>query len=267
MTLERIFSHVPYPLRSNISMSIFNDILTLNRWKKDNISWYTHIKHLMYICCITMIQLSTIRIHIHTETKSTIMTTSMNERTHFFRKIYLSHFILERVAKGLMLVMCERWVGDGTDCNILTPSSSDYSSTSSSFCCILSPTGTATRTELTRTNFRLELNQAVYGTWLYKFFDVHLLPMGVRICTEFNHVHRSRWYSNIFDRMHLFLDWRLGRGSICYNHPVLIFQNFTCGIFLHVRLHPPHTHILQIQLRDNNSRKKCKKKLLESQQK
>ena len=24
-----------------------------------------------------------------------------NERTHFFRKIYLSHFILERVAKGL----------------------------------------------------------------------------------------------------------------------------------------------------------------------
>ena len=40
--------------------------------------------------------------------------------------------------------------------------------------------------------------------------------------TEFNHVHRSRWYSDIIDRMHLFrcssasLDWRLGRGSICY---------------------------------------------------
>ena len=33
-----------------------------------------------------------------------------------------------------MLVMCERWVGDGTDCHILTPSSSDHSSTSSSFC-------------------------------------------------------------------------------------------------------------------------------------
>ena len=42
-----------------------------------------------------------------------IMKTSMNERTHFFRKIYLSHFILERVAQGLMLVVCERWVGDG----------------------------------------------------------------------------------------------------------------------------------------------------------
>ena len=35
--------------------------------------------------------------------------TSMNERIHFFIKIYLSHFILERV----MFVVCERWVGNG----------------------------------------------------------------------------------------------------------------------------------------------------------
>ena len=34
-------------------------------------------------------------------------------------------------------------------------------------------------------------------------------------------------------------------GSICNNHPIIIFQNFTCEIFLHVRLHSPHTHILQ----------------------
>ena len=33
--------------------------------------------------------------------------TSMNERTHFFIKIYLSHFILERVDVS---EMCERWV-------------------------------------------------------------------------------------------------------------------------------------------------------------
>ena len=32
----------------------------------------------------------------------------MNERTHFFIKIYPSHFILERV----MFVVCERWTGD-----------------------------------------------------------------------------------------------------------------------------------------------------------
>ena len=35
---------------------------------------------------------------------------------------------------------------------------------------------------------------------------------------------------------------REGRRSIYNNHPPLIFQNFTCEIFLHVRLHHPHTH-------------------------
>ena len=33
----------------------------------------------------------------------------MNERIHFFIKIYLSHFILQRVT----FLVCERWVGDG----------------------------------------------------------------------------------------------------------------------------------------------------------
>ena len=33
--------------------------------------------------------------------------TSMNERTHFFIKIYLSHFIIERVDVS---VVCEKWV-------------------------------------------------------------------------------------------------------------------------------------------------------------
>ena len=50
------------------------------------------------------------------------------------------------------------------------------------------------------------------------------------------------------------LDWRLGRGSIYNNHPILIFQNSTSGHFLHVPLHPPHTHILQIMLKDNNGK-------------
>ena len=43
---------------------------------------------------------------------------------------YTSHFI----RKGCERVMCERWVGDWTDCNILTPSSFIFSSTSFSFC-------------------------------------------------------------------------------------------------------------------------------------
>ena len=48
----------------------------------------------------------------------------MNERTPFFiKKIYLSHFIL------LMLVVCEKWVGDGDRLLHINPSSSDHSST------------------------------------------------------------------------------------------------------------------------------------------
>ena len=39
--------------------------------------------------------------------------TSMNERTHFFLKIYLLHFILEGVDVS---VVCERWVETKTDC-------------------------------------------------------------------------------------------------------------------------------------------------------
>ena len=47
--------------------------------------------------------------HIHADVGRNIMTTAMNKQTRFFiKKIYLSHFILERVAKGLMLVMCVR---------------------------------------------------------------------------------------------------------------------------------------------------------------
>ena len=45
---------------------------------------------------------------------------------------YTSHTLFEMVAKGL--VMCEKWVGDWTNCNILTPSSFVFSSTSFSFC-------------------------------------------------------------------------------------------------------------------------------------
>ena len=48
------------------------------------------------------------------------------------------------------------------------------------------------------------LTQAVCSTWLYNYLYTHLLHVGVRICTEFNHVHRSRWYSDTLDRMHLF---------------------------------------------------------------
>ena len=50
-----------------------------------------------------------------------------DERTQFYRKIYLSHFI----RKGCERVMCE--LETEQNCNILTSSSSGYSSTSFSF--------------------------------------------------------------------------------------------------------------------------------------
>ena len=50
--------------------------------------------------------------------------TSINERTHFFVKIYISHFILERAD---ISVVCERLVDTRTDCYINTTSSLDHS--------------------------------------------------------------------------------------------------------------------------------------------
>ena len=110
------------------------------------------------------------------------MTTSMNERTHFFIKIYLSqHFILERVDAGcvweviwrrgqtatywphVLLTIAallshsgwaaELWVTEGP--SPLSDAGSHYG--------IFSPTGTGT-----------ELTQAACGTWLYNCGRTHL---------------------------------------------------------------------------------------------
>ena len=75
-------------------------------------------------CCIAVIH-----IQLYTYTCGNIINNN-DKRTQFFRKIYLSHFI----RNGCERVMCERWVGDWTNCNILTPSSFIFSSTSFSFC-------------------------------------------------------------------------------------------------------------------------------------
>ena len=53
--------------------------------------------------------------------------------------------------------MCERWVGDWTNCNILTPSSFVFSSTSFSLCWVL----------VISTASYLQLTQLVCGTGLY----------------------------------------------------------------------------------------------------
>ena len=138
----------------------------------------------------------TICIHIYAETYSTIMT---NEHTSLEK--YTSHTLL-----GCQRVVCERWVGDGTDCNIVTPGSSVFSSTSFSFCwaaqpgvtegrkpSVLSWFYTTTRTTTrTPTNW-LQLTQAVSGTRLYNCLTSTCFLWALHR-HRIQPVNRSRWY-------------------------------------------------------------------------
>ena len=120
--------------------------------------------------------------------------------------------------------MCERWVADWTNCNILIPSSFVFSSTSFSFCWaaqsgvlrVHSPLlgAGSLYSILSPTNW-LQLTEPVCGTRLYNCLTTtcflrasHLHPIQP--------VHSQGLYPDMFDRMHLFLDWRMGRRSICY---------------------------------------------------
>ena len=107
--------------------------------------------------------------------------TNLNERTNtlLYKKIYLSHFI-----RKCLCFFCVRGeLETGTDCYILTQSFSDHSSTSSSFWLGCSTVGHwgpkpsiwscfslrhLVPDWLPRTP-RLQLTQAVCGTWLYNY--------------------------------------------------------------------------------------------------
>ena len=90
--------------------------------------------------------------------------------------------------------MCERWVGDGTDCHILTPSSSDYSSTSSSFCWAAQSGSWGPKPSVwSWFSLRVELNCNSNSNWLNSsvvpgYIIVWRLPAscGRPICTKFN---------------------------------------------------------------------------------
>ena len=109
----------------------------------------------------------------------------MNERTHFFIKIYLSHFILERVDVGCVWEISWRW-GQTV---ILTQSSSfDHSSTSSSSWLGYStvghwgPKALCLPLALTQASFP-QLAQAVC-VLVILLFNVHLLPLFFRLFTQ-----------------------------------------------------------------------------------
>ena len=172
-----------------------------------------------------------------------------DERTHFFRKIYLSHFI----RNGCERAMCERWIGNWTDCNKLTPSSSVFSSTSFSFCWLLNrgSRGPGPLWELVLTTASyLQLTEPVCGTGLYNCLTStyflrasHLHPIQpVKVIPWYLQPDAPVIYTSAF------LIWQLGRGSICYirifarviapvvisvTTPIILKFSFrNCGIFL-----------------------------------
>ena len=121
----------------------------------------------------------------------------MNERTHFFIKIFLSHFIPERVT----FLVGENWVETRTDC-YFEPSSSDHSST----------------------YFSSWLGCSTVGHWGPKALCLPLAltsascpPLTWTVCAlSYNivwHPPASAVLPLIYKRC---ISWRLGRGSI-YN--------------------------------------------------
>ena len=114
----------------------------------------------------------------------------MNKRTHFFIKIYLSHFILERV----MLLVCERWVGDG-DRLLFWPKVllTTIAALLSHLGWVAQPWVTEgpipsvcrwfSREHLVSNWLQLQLTQAVCVLVIF-LFDVHLLPLFFRLFTQ-----------------------------------------------------------------------------------
>ena len=146
----------------------------------------------------------------------------MNEWTHFFIKIYFSHFI----RKGRCWLCVRGELETGTDCYILTQSSSDHSSTSFSswLGCSTVNHWEPKALHLPRAScpqLELQLTPAVCGTWLYDC----LTPTCFLWAYASSPNSTTSTGQGDIDQMHLFppliytgasLDWRLGRGSICY---------------------------------------------------
>ena len=139
------------------------------------------------ICCIAMIH-----IQLYTYTCGSKINNN-DERTHFFRKIYLSHFIrkgCKRIVKG----SCVRGELESEQTATYWP-----------------PVPLSLAALLSRSVGLLNRGSsgAIALCWV-----LVLSPNSTRP--------QSRLYSDIFDWIHLFFDRRLGRRSICYNIPVYL---------------------------------------------
>ena len=103
----------------------------LQSYRKENHLKYMDDLTIMKIyCCISIIQLYVYVYNYMGKYSEHNIRISMNERTHFFIKIYFSHC----TRKGWCCLCVRGELERETDCHVLTQSSSpDHSSTSSSF--------------------------------------------------------------------------------------------------------------------------------------
>ena len=176
-----------------------------------------------------------------------------NERTQFFRKIYLPHFI-RNGTKGLRKGYCVRGELESEQSyNILTPSSSGYSSTSFSSCGAAQPG--ALRAQLSAEssshcsncnnwlqtlspNSDLQLTRTSCGTGLYNCLTSTCFSER-RICTQFNlstvKVIPSYLRPDCTCYSHRcisYLTARPGRRSICYTYPPSYGLNSTITVLV-----------------------------------
>ena len=165
----------------------------------------------------------------------------MNERTHFFIK-NISLTLYSR--KGWCWLCVRGELETGTDCSILTPSSSDHSSTSFALwldCSTMGHCGPKASAQF-GILFPTDLNwlkPSVAPGYIIVLRSTascertHLpsspnstpstgqgdIPISSTKCTSFAVL--PLIYTGAF------LDWRLGRGSICYNRTLQFFRNYS----------------------------------------
>ena len=166
-------------------------------------------------CCIAVIH-----IQPYTYTRGNIVNTIMTKEHGSLEK-YTSHFIRKGCER--VTVWEVRWRLN-KDCNILTPCSSVFSSTSFSFCWAAQPGALRDQLSTESGSHCLELQQLTpnskltrtcYGTGLYNW----LMPTCFSercICTQFNPstVKDIPWYlwpDAPFIYTGVFLIWQLGR--------------------------------------------------------
>ena len=157
--------------------------------------------HVELKCCI--LQYNCPHIYIYTRGNIVNNNDDFNERknTLLFKK-FISH---TSFSKGLMLVACERWVGDGDRLLHIDPSSSDHSSTYfSSWMGLLNHGSLRAQSPLSAAGSHFGILSPTDSSRLCPGYIIFFRPLASALLPLI--------YTGAS------LDWRLGRGSICYRN-------------------------------------------------